>query len=218
MIAKYAIEESVPYLKISDTVEFSLELMEDYKLEHLPIVEDKKLVGIIAEKQLLECDFEQKLGTIDFPFLKTAVQEYTHVFDVMKLGYESSSSILPVIDKDEAYLGMITPKSLLNFISQHIISNEEGGIFVVKIEKIQYSLAEISRLVEANKASIITTTTIPIDIDTIQVTVKVDVTDLTYILATLERYGYNISNVFHKAEQIDELKERYDALMHYLNV
>ena len=52
----------------------------------------------------------------------------------------------------------------------------------------------------------------------IQVTLKVNTLDLSYILATFERYEYKIVSVFHQAEQIDQLKERYDALMSYLDI
>jgi hypothetical protein len=73
--------------------------------------------------------------------------------------------------------------------------------------------------VESNKAAVLSIATSKLtDSDKIQVTVKVNTLDLTYIIATLERYDYNISHIFHQAEQIDQLQERYDGLMHYLNV
>lgn len=219
MIAKFAIEESIPYLKISDTLEFSLELMEEFKQEHLPVLKGKELVGVVSEQQLLDAINTETLEDMAFPLIKIAVNENAHIFDAMKAGFESSSSVLPVVNADGLYIGLISPKSLLNKLSAFNFAKELGGIFVLEVAAHDYSLAEISRLVESNKAAVLSIATSKLtDSDKIQVTVKVNTLDLTYIIATLERYDYNISHIFHQAEQIDQLQERYDGLMHYLNV
>jgi CBS domain-containing protein len=219
LIAKFAIEESIPYLKISDTLEFSLELMEEFKQEHLPVLKGKELVGVVSEQQLLDAINSETLEDMAFPLIKIAVNENAHIFDAMKAGFESSSSVLPVVNADGLYIGLISPKSLLNKLSAFNFAKELGGIFVLEVAAHDYSLAEISRLVESNKAAVLSIATSKLtDSDKIQVTVKVNTLDLTYIIATLERYDYNISHIFHQAEQIDQLQERYDGLMHYLNV
>jgi len=220
MIAKFAIEDSIPYLKPTDNIMFALELMEEFKVYHLPVVENQKLLGIVSEEQLLELDDTLIIDSLGFPLLKIAAQENLHIFDVMKLGFESTSSVLPVIDKDENYLGLISPKSLIENLHQYNFARETGGIFVLEVETINYSLAEITRLIESNKSIVLSVSTSPVnnDYSSIYVTIKVNTLDLTYILATFERYNYNITQVFHHAEQIDHLKERYDALMNYINV
>lgn len=219
MTAKNAIEESIPYLKISDNVSFALELMEEFKVEHLPVLDGKKLLGVVSELQLLEVAEEMTLKDIKFPFTSISINEYLHLFDAMRIGYESKSSILPVCDQDGKYIGLISPKSLLIKLSEFNFATELGGIFIVEADANDYSVSEIARIVESNKANILNIATAKnSNPSRIQITVKVNTLDLTYILATLERYDYEIVAVFHQAEQIDQLKERYDALMSYLNV
>jgi acetoin utilization protein AcuB len=220
MIAKYAIEESIPFIKPMDKAYFALDLMEEFKVFHLPVVENDKLVGIVSEEQLLDVDADILIKDLGFPLIKMAVQENLHIFDVMKMGNESKSSVLPVIDKDENFLGLISPKSLLEQLDQFSFAKETGGIFVLEIDTIQYSLAEITRIIESNKSMVLSVATSHIkdNIDKINITIKVNTLDLTYILASFERYNYTINNVFHQAEQIDQLKERYDALMHFINI
>ena len=219
MIAKNAIEESTPYLRITDSVQFAVELMEEFKQEHLPVLNGKELVGVVSEQQLIDTVGVDLLTELSFPLIKIAIKEHTHLFDAMKAGFESRSSIFPVVNSEDNYIGLISPRSLLIKLSEFNFARESGGIFVLEIPAHDYSLAEISRIVESNKASVlsIATTTIEGSAE-LQVTVKVNTLDLTYIIATLERYNYTISNIFHQAEQIDQLKDRYDALMHYLNV
>lgn len=219
MIAKNAIEESIPYLKVSDSVLFALELMEEFKQEHLPVLKGKELIGVVSEQQLLDADGVELIEDLNFPLIQVAVKEYAHLFDAMKAGYESTSSVLPVINETGAYIGLISPKSLLIKLSEYNFVSETGGIFVLEIDAHQYALSEIARLVESNKAAVLSVATAKLtSLDKIQVTIKVNTLDLTYIIASLERYEYNITHVFHQAEQIDQLKERYDALMHYLSV
>lgn len=219
MIAKYAIEESIPYLKISDTLEFALDLMEEFKQEHLPVLKGKELIGVVSEQQLLDANGVVTLKELAFPLIKIAVRENAHIFDAMKAGFESTSSVLPVVNEKGGYIGLISPKSLLIKLSEFNFVKEIGGILVLEVAAHDYSLAEIARLVESNKAAVLSTFTSRLkDTDRIQVTVKVNTLDLTYIIATLERYNYTISYIFHQAEQVDQIKERYEGLMHYLNV
>ncbi|MGB0884831.1 MAG: CBS domain-containing protein, partial [Chitinophagales bacterium] len=220
MIAKHAIEDSIPYLKPTDKVFFALELMEEFKVFHLPVVENEKLSGIVSEEQLLEVDEQFMLKDLNFPLLKIAAQEHLHIFDLMKLGYESTSSVLPVIDKKENYLGLISPKSLIECLHQFNFARQIGGIFVLEMDMIQYSLAEITRIIESNKSMVLSVATAEVEdvFDKIAVTIKVNTLDLTYILASFERYNYNITHVYHHAEQIDHLKDRYDSFMNYINI
>lgn len=219
MLAKFAIEESIPYLKLTDEIGFALDLMEEYKQEHLPVVKGKKLIGVVSEQQLLDATEEKTLADFKFPFTKIAVNENAHIFDAMKAGYECNSSVLPVVDDKENYKGLISPKSLLIKLSEFNFASEIGGIFVIELNANDYSLAEIARLVESNNASILSIATAKLDdINKIQVTVKVNTLDLTYIIATLERYEYNITYIFQHTEQLDDLKERYNELMNYMDM
>lgn len=220
MIAKLAIDENIPFIKPSDKVHFVIELLEEYKLYSLPIVENEILLGIVSEDQLLDVNENLTIEQLEFPFFKLAANEYLHVFDVLKLKHENNANIIPVINEKEKYIGLITSKSLLDIFNSFSFVTEKGGIFILEVDIQDYSLAEITRIIESNKSSVLSVATSSVlnSIDKINVTIKVSTIDLTYILASLERYEYNIVSVFHKAEQIDQLKERYDALMHYINI
>lgn len=220
MIAKIAINESIPFLKLTDKVHFALDLFEEFKLLSLPVVNEENLYGIVTEEQLLEVDKNLSIDQLKFPLPKFAVNEYIHIFDVMRLRQDNNFTIIPVIDEKEKYIGLITLKSLLDSLNNFSMAKELGGIFVLEIDVLQYSLSEISRIVESNKAKILSieTSSVKDDLDKILVTVKVNTLDLSFIIASMERYEYTIVSVYHKAEQIDQLKERYDALMHYINI
>ena len=52
----------------------------------------------------------------------------------------------------------------------------------------------------------------------VQVTLKINKQDIGSIIASFQRFDYDITATFSDYEYIDDLKERYDALMSYLNV
>ena len=54
MLAAELISNSIPPLKTSDSVQKSLERMTEFKLSHLPIVNETQFLGLLAEDELIE--------------------------------------------------------------------------------------------------------------------------------------------------------------------
>jgi hypothetical protein len=94
-----------------------------------------------------------------------------------------------------------------------------GGIIILEIAENNYSMAEISQIVESNDSRIIGAffTTRP-DSTLIDLTLKINNIDLNPVIQTFERYNYTIKATFAEEDDMDDLKERYDALMNYLNI
>jgi hypothetical protein len=95
-----------------------------------------------------------------------------------------------------------------------------GSILVLSMDLVDYSLAEIARLVEENNAKIISSTLVqdPLDGSKIRLTIKINQSDLGRIVATLERFGFRIIGRYQETRFTDPEKERFDLLMRYLNI
>ena len=52
MLTRDLISNSIPYLHKEDKVYHALQLMNDYHVAHLPVVENNSYLGIISEEQL----------------------------------------------------------------------------------------------------------------------------------------------------------------------
>ena len=96
---------------------------------------------------------------------------------------------------------------------------EFGGILILEMNQHDYSLTQIARIVEENNAKILSSyiTSLP-DSTQIEVTLKINTTDLDRIIQTFQRYDYTIKAMFQKGNFQDDLKKRYDELMNYLNM
>ena len=128
-------------------------------------------------------------------------------------------TVIPVVDAEENYLGLITQEDLIQFYATSFSFTEPGSIIIIETNKRQYSLAEISRIIESENASILSSfLTSEDDSTNVLVTVKVSRQDISGIISTLERFEYIVKGSFTEEEYFDELQERYDSLMTYLNV
>ncbi|MCS6819959.1 MAG: hypothetical protein NZ522_08400, partial [Chitinophagales bacterium] len=128
-------------------------------------------------------------------------------------------SIIPVLDEDENYLGVITADSLLRALCHFSSWQEEGSIIEIEMPSRNYSLYEIARLVEGNNLKILSSFThLRPDTQTTVVTLKINSLNLESIVSAFERYGISVNGVYHETEYSEDLRERYDSLMRYLNV
>ena len=97
--------------------------------------------------------------------------------------------------------------------------DEPGGIFVVEMQKQKFSVGELCRLVETNDAFVTQLNTYTEHLSGLLiVTFKINKTEVSDILATLQRYEYKVRYYFGEEYYENELKENFDNLMSYLNV
>lgn len=221
MIAEELINHMVPPLKVTDDAHKAVVWMEEFRYNHLPVVDNGQLLGFISEEIILESnDIEKNLGDFDLVGKDCVVGTDSHFFDILRIAGEHKLNIVGVLNEEGQYAGIITVQDIMASFAQSASVQMPGGILVLSMDLIDYSLAEISRYVEENKAKIISSTMMddPLDRGKIKVTLKINQLDLSRIVATLERFGYRVIGRYQEAPRDDDSKERLDMLMKYLNI
>lgn len=221
MIAAEIINHMIPPLKISDDAHKAVVWMEEFRCNHIPVVNENILLGFISEEMILEVnDIEKKIGEIELVGKDCSVSEGSHFYDILKVAGEHKLQIVGVHNENKEYEGVITVQDIMTSFAQTAAVQMAGGILVLSLDLIDYSLAEISRLVEENSAKILSSTMVedPMDNRKIKVTLKINQLDLTRIIATLERFGYRIIGRYQEAKKEFEDTDRIDMLMKYLNI
>ena len=220
MFAKDLISTKIIPLKLSDTGAEALSIMNDFYIKQLPVVENKKLVGIISEGDLLEYGFDNEINAINFKskplvFIKTD----DHIYEAMRILAEYDVNIIPVINSKNNYVGLITQEDLISYFAKTGSFNEPGSIVVLEVNKRDYSLSNISHIIESEDAAVLSSY-ITTDLEThkINVTLKINRQNTQDIIASLKRHNYEVKAFFDESEYLDILKERYDALINFLNV
>ena len=220
MLAKDLITDSIPPLKTSDTGTKALNWMDEFRVSHLPIVNNSQFLGLISEVDIMDLnDADQPLGNHKLSLVRPYVFESQHIYDVIKLIAEQNLTIAPVLDQNEMYLGMISLQDLVaNFAKMGAVNNP-GGIIILELGLRDFSLTEIARIVGSNDALILSSyITSHQDSTKLELTLKINKTDLTRILQTFERFNYTITASYHQNEFLDDMRDRYDSFMNYLNM
>ena len=221
MIASELISKILIPLQPSDTGEEALSIMNDYYIKHLPIVDDNVFVGLLSEEDVLDHDVHEPVGSYTLNLKADVfVKSKDHLFEVLAIISEFKLTVVPVVDDTNRYLGLITLEDLVQHYADSFSFSEPGSIIVLAMDRRDYSLADISRIIEMEDAAILSVFISSPDIESgkILVTVKVNRQEIQNIKAALDRYGYDVRASFIESEYLDTLKERYDLLMTYLNV
>ncbi len=219
MVAENLISSAVLPLRTSDTGKMALYSMENFNVRHLPIVNNRQLLGVIGEDDILIHNSGEPIGSYVLSLNHSFVKKSDHIYEVMRLLAEHQLTIIPVVDDEGDYVGMISLEDVLNYFAKTAAFSESGSIVVLEFQQRGYSLAEIARLVEAEGATILSTfvTSYPQD-SLVEVTLKINRQDIRGIIQAFDRFGYEIKASYNEEEYLESLQGRFDALMNYLNV
>ncbi|MBL7764747.1 MAG: CBS domain-containing protein [Chitinophagaceae bacterium] len=209
----------LPVLSLDDTGDRAMHLMNEFRVFHLPLVQRDNYLALISEDDLLDWDTpEETLSLADFITFRPAVVENMHPFEAMKLTKEFNLSVVPVVDENNHYVGLVSSERLLNYLTDSNTVIEPGAILILEMEHRNYSLSEISRICESNDISILGLF-VKTDENTQlqQVTIKTNKTDIQALLATFERFNYHVVEVYASENSKEDLQHHYDQLMRYMN-
>lgn len=221
MIAEELINHMIPPLKVTDDAHKAIVWMDEFRCNHLPVVDGGQLLGFISEEIILESnDIDKRLGDFELVGKECAVGLDSHFYDILRIAGEHKLQIVAVLNEEQHYAGVITVQDIMISFAQTASVQMQGGILVLSMDLVDYSLAEICRYIEENNAKVISSTMIedPMDKGKIKLTLKINQLDLSRIVATLERFGYRVIAHYQEDRSANGDKERLDMLMRYLNI
>ena len=219
MLASQLIQTNYPTVNLFDKVSLALQLMDEYEVMHLPVVIEEKYGGLISKDDLLDTDESNSIASLEYLLIKTNIKINEHFSAALQQASEFNLSLVAVINEQVELVGVIPTNLLLKAVAKFIGSEEPGGIIVLEVERRNYSFGEISRLVETNEASIMQlNTTTEKDSGLLLVTIKLNKIEVSDIVATFQRYDYQIRYYFGEEQYANELKENYNHLISYLNI
>ena len=220
MIARELINDSYPPLKLSDTGLKGLNWLEEFRLEHIPIVDGVNYIGLANEEDILKLSsLDQPLANHKLPLIKPYVKYNQPIFEVVKILSKHKLTIIPVLGEDNHYIGLITMGDILKHYSDSGVFEDGTGVIVLEVSSRSYSLSEVAHLVETEGARILSSYITPNpENETFDLTLKINQLELTRIISSFTRHGYNVKEYYHQSEFLDDVQSRYDSLMNYLGI
>jgi acetoin utilization protein AcuB len=222
MIASELINPMLPVLQPTDRLSTALEWMEEFHIQHLPVVDSNHFKGLVLEDRLLDApNLSSTVAETILDYEDLFASDNQHIYELLRIVNQHEVSILPVLHADSSWAGSILVSELLSRFSKLLAVQEKGAILVLRVAQRDYSLSEISRLIESNGTKVISSYYSTVSLagsldENSSLTLKLNRTDIAPIVATLERFGYFIEEA-HSNDPIESMdQERLDMLLRYL--
>ncbi len=221
MLTKELISDEVPSLKTSDTGIKALYWMDIFRISHLPIVNNEEFLGLISDTDIYDMNTpDEAIGNHNLSLFSPFVFDYQHIYEAIELVSRLKLSVVPVLDTGKNYLGLITVQSFVKYMGDLFGVKNPGGIIVLELNLNDYSLSQISQIVESNDAKILSLyiQTSP-DSKLMELTLKINRIDLGGIIQTFIRFEYLVKATYSEDNNLESLySNRYEQFMHFLNI
>lgn len=186
---------------------------------YFPIVEDKKLIGLISETEIQGINEDDKeIGYFQYLFEVFSTEETSNILEVLKEFASNQSTILPILNKERHYIGYYDLIDVLHVYNDTPFFNSEGIVLLLKKEARDYSLSEICQIIESNKGKVYGLFVSESNQTTVQIVVKFDSPDINETIQSFRRYKYEILSNHKEDILLEELKDRSNYLQKYLNI
>ena len=221
MLAEKLISDVVPSVKSTEIGQKALNWMDVFRVSHLPVVDNKKYLGIISDKIIYDLNLINKSLSDELDKLNTSHAHLKqHIFEVAVIMYKLKLSVLPVLDSEHYYLGCITLYDLARRFANLFSLQEPGGVLVLEMNANDYSLNEISKIVEENGAKILSSF---MDrkpgTSNLDIIMKLNKEDLSPVIQALMRYDYHVKAVYQDHSMLTDLyQDRFDLFMKFMNI
>ncbi|MNF40794.1 inosine 5'-monophosphate dehydrogenase [compost metagenome] len=201
-----------------ETIAAAQDFFIDLNFSHFPVVEEGIYIGSISADDLETFDTDKKVGdykyTLEHFFARTSLIW----LDVLEVFAKNQTNIVPVLDENNKYVGYYEIADIMKFFHETPFLKEPGGIIIVKKAILDYSMSQITQIIESNNGKVLGLFVSDSDTESIEITIKVSLGAMNEIIQTFRRYNYEIVSEHHEDNYINNLKERSDYLDKYLNI
>ena len=221
MIARELINHMIPPLKLTDNAAYAIAWLEEFRTKELPVVDNGAFIGLINDDEILDSNDGAKLiGDFELGCADCFVNESQYFYDILKIAVDNTVELVGVVDDNKEFVGVITIQDTITAFAQTTPIQAQGSVLVLSMSSNDYSLSELSRLVEENNARILSSSIRqdPTDNSKIKVTLKINLEDISSIVATLERFEYKIISRFQETEVTESDRDKIDELLKFLDI
>lgn len=201
-----------------DTIADVQDFFNDLHFSHFPVIEDGIYIGSIAEDDIVTFESEKKIADFRFTLEGFFARTNTIWLDVLEIFAKNHTNLVPVLDENNKYIGYYEIEDVMRFFHETPFLKEPGGIIVVKKAVLDYSMSQITQIVESNNGKLLGLFISEADVTSVQVTMKISLGAMNDIIQTFRRYNYEIISEHQEDNYINNLKERSDYLDKYLNI
>jgi len=212
------INNNIKPLTTADNITVAQDLFAEFPFSHFPVLEDGVYIGSAGSEDVELMDIEKSLSEARYTFERFFVRDTNIWLDVLEVFAKNETNVVPVLDKDNKYLGYYEITDIIKFFHETPFLKEDGGILVVEKAINSYSMSEVAQIVESNNGRLLGFFISDANLEKVQITVKISLGGLSEIIQTFRRYNYDIISEHQEDAYLNTLKDRSDYLDKYLNI
>ncbi|WP_447635140.1 CBS domain-containing protein [Flavobacterium microcysteis] len=212
------INNDIKAIAIEDTIESVQDFFADLPFSHFPVLENGVYIGSISGDDVETFDAEKKVLDYRYTLEGFYARKNMIWLDLLEIFARNHTGIVPVLDEKNNYIGYYDITDVIKFFHETPFLKELGGIIIVEKDINDYSMSQVSQIVESNNGKLLGMFVSNAEADKIQITIKITLGSMNDIIQTFRRYNYEIISEHQEDNYLNALKERSDYLDKYLNI
>lgn len=205
-------------LDSQDTIADVQDFFIDVPFSHFSVLNEGVYIGSIASDDIETFDSDKKVTDYRYTLEGFFARKNMIWLDVLEVFAKNHTNIVPVLDEDNSYLGYYELEDIVKFFHETPFLKEQGGIIVIKKSILDYSMSQVTQIVESNNGKLLGLFISEADVESVQITIKIALGSMNDIIQTFRRYNYEIISEHHEDNYLNSLRERSDYLDKYLNI
>ncbi len=205
-------------IDIKETIEVVQDFFIEIAYSHFPVLENDIFIGCIAAEDVETFEIQKKLSDYRYTVEGFFVRASMSWLDVLEVFARNNSNIVPILDDTNKYIGYYEITDVVKFLNGTPFLKEVGGIIIVEKNSNEYSMSQITQIVESNNGKLLGLFISEATNDKIQITIKITLGSMNEIIQSFRRYNYEIVSEHNEDNYLNILKERSEYLDKYLNM
>lgn len=216
-ILEYVNNDNKPF-DSAQTINEALDLFMDLSYSHFPVLENNIYIGSLSREDAETLNPSSKINSNKINLERFFAKSTMSWLDVQEIFARNHTNLIPVLNEENKYLGYFEMEEFIRIFNETPFLKEEGGIIVVKKNSADFSMSQITQIIESNNAKVLGLFISKIENNEIEITIKISLGGLNDIIQTFRRFDYQIISQHQEDAYIENLKERSDYLDKYLNI
>ena len=202
----------------NETIEKVQDFFVEISFSHFPVLENGVFVGCIASEDVETFEVQKKLSDYRFTLEGFFVRTSMSWLDVLEVFARNNANIVPILDETNKYIGYYEVTDIIKFFNGTPFLKEIGGIIIVEKNTNEYSMSQITQIVESNNGKLLGVFISEATNEKVQITIKITLGSINEIIQSFRRFNYEIVSEHHEDNYFNVLKERSEYLDKYLNM
>lgn len=202
----------------SETVADIQDFFAESTFSHFPVLENGIYLGCISSVDAETFESSKAIADYRYALEGFYVRNNMIWLDVLEVFARNNANIVPILDETNKYIGYYEITDVIKFLNETPFLKETGGVIVVEKATADYSISQITQIVESNNGKLLGVFVSEANAEKVQVTIKITLGGMNDIIQTFRRYNYEIISEHQEDNYLNNLKERSEYLDKYLNI